>query len=111
MHVRMLQLTAKPGQVKELAQKLNDRALPLLKQQPGFIHALALTSNSDRDQFLGVTIWKTEQDANNWVNGKAREVIDSVAKPLIRQEPTIKSFTVEASTLEEIGMGRAAGNT
>ena len=109
MHARMLQLTVKPGQVKEVAKKLAEKALPLLKQQEGFVHAIAMTSERG-DQFCGISIWKTKQDADRWTSGKSQELLDTVIKPFLRQEPTILSFNVEASTIEEMGMGRAAGS-
>jgi hypothetical protein len=43
MHARLMQAKAKPGQVKEFVKALVERGLPILKQQPGFIDALALT--------------------------------------------------------------------
>jgi hypothetical protein len=39
----LMQAKAKPGQVKEFVKALVERGLPILKQQPGFIDALALT--------------------------------------------------------------------
>ena len=66
MHARMLQMTAQRGQVKELDSKLRDKGLPMLRQQPGFVDALGFTSDSEHDQFIGISLWKSKEDAEKW---------------------------------------------
>jgi len=110
MHARMIQLTSKPGQIKECAKTVVERALPILRQQPGFIDAVALTSDTENDQFVGLSIWKSKEDADRYTSGPARQFLESV-KPLLQQEPEFRSFKVEASTMHNIGIGRAASST
>jgi len=110
MHARMLQITTKPGQFKEFVTTMVERGLPLLKQQPGFVDAMALSSDMDRDQFVGVTIWKSKEDAENYINGKGRQLLESI-KPFLQQEPTFRTFNLEASTIHNIGIGRAASSS
>ena len=107
MHARMIQATAKPGQLKELVKTLVDRSLPVLKQQPGFVDSVALTSDTERDQFVGITIWKNKEDADKYTNGQARQVLDTI-RPLLQQEPAFHTFNLEASTIHNVGIGRAA---
>jgi quinol monooxygenase YgiN len=108
MHARMIQLTAKPGQLKECIKALVDRGLPLLKQQSGFVDAVALTSETERDQLVGLTIWKSKEDAEKYANGtQGRQVLESL-RPLLQHEPTIRTFNLEASTVHNIGIGRGA---
>jgi quinol monooxygenase YgiN len=107
MHARMIQATAKPGQLKEFTKTLIDRGLPLLKQQQGFVDAIALISDTERDQFVGITIWKSREDAERYSNGQGRQIVDSV-KPLLQQEPTFRTFNLEASTSHNVGVAHAA---
>ncbi len=107
MHARMIQATAKPGQLKELVKTLVDRSLPILKQQQGFVDSVALTSDTDRDLFVGISIWKNKEDADRYTNGQARQILDSI-KPLLQHEPTFHTFNLEASTIHNVGIGRAA---
>ncbi len=107
MHARMIQATTKPGQLKEVVKTMVDRNLSILKQQPGFVDSLALTSETDRDLFVGISIWKSKEDAERYTNGQARQILDSI-KPLLQHEPTFHTLNVEASTIHNIGVGRAA---
>jgi quinol monooxygenase YgiN len=107
MHARLIQVTTKPGQLKEFAKTMVERSLPILKQQPGFVDAFALVSDTERDQFVGISIWKSKEDAERYSNGQARQILDSV-KPLLQQEPTIRTFNLEASTVHNIGLARVA---
>jgi quinol monooxygenase YgiN len=109
MYARMIQVTAKPGQVKRCIDALVDRGLPVLKQQSGFVDALALTSETERDTFVGVTIWKSKEDAEKYVNGQGRQVLESI-RPLIQKEPVFSGFNLEASTMHNVGIARAASS-
>ena len=109
MYARMIQLTAKSGQGKELAKVMQERALPILRQQPGFVDALALNSDTEPNQFVGITIWKSKEDADKYLGGQARQVLESI-KPLLEGEPTFRTFNVEASVTLSFGVGRAAAS-
>ena len=107
MYARLIQVTAKPGQLRECLSTLVDRGLPVLRQQQGFVDAFALTSDTERDKLVGITIWKSKDDAEKYGNGQGRQVIDSL-RPLVQQEPTFGSFNLEVSTTHNIGLARAA---
>ena len=110
MYARMIQLTAKAGQLKDCIKAMVEQGLPLLKQQPGFVDAVALTSDTERDQFVGLTIWKSKEDADKYLGGQARQVLESI-KPLLDGEPIFRTFNVEASVSLSVGVGRAASSS
>jgi quinol monooxygenase YgiN len=110
MYARMVQLTAKPGQVKELSKVQQERVLPILRQQAGFVDAIALISDAERDQFVGISIWKSKEDADKYVAGQVPQILQSL-KSLLQNDPTVRTFNVEASTSHNIGIGRAASST
>jgi quinol monooxygenase YgiN len=110
MYARMIQLTAKSGQGKDLSKVMQERALPLLKQQPGFVDALALHSDTAPDQFVGITIWKSKEDADKYLGGQAGQVLESI-KPLLDGEPAFRTFNVAASVSLSVGVGRAASSS
>jgi quinol monooxygenase YgiN len=107
MYARMIQLTAKAGQEEGLSKVMKERALPILKQQPGFVDALALTSDTEPNQFVGITVWKSKEDADKYMSGQARQVLESI-KPLLVAEPIFRTFNVEASIALSLGVDRAA---
>ena len=95
MYARMVQLTVKSGQGKDLTRAMQERTLPILKQQPGFVDALALNSDTEAKQFVAITIWKSKEDADNYVSGAAQQILEAI-KPLLEGEPTFRTFNVEA---------------
>jgi quinol monooxygenase YgiN len=109
MHARLIQVTTKPGHLKDCIKSLVEQGIPILKQQPGFVDAVGLTSDTERDQFVGLTIWKTKEDAERYANSQARQVLDSI-KPFLQQEPTFRTFNLEASAIHNIGIGRATSS-
>lgn len=109
MYARITQFNAKPGEGANLSQAMRERGLPMLKQQPGLIDTLALSSDTDPNQFVGVTIWKSKEDAERFLAGAAQQMLQSV-RPLLQSEPNIRGFDVQASTMHDVGMGRAASS-
>ena len=110
MIARMVQVTTKPGQLQEFVKTMAERNLPILKQQRGFVDAVVLTSDTQRDQFVGIAIWKSKKDAEEYANGQGRQVLEAM-RPLLEKMPTIRTFNVAASTAYDIGIGRAASST
>jgi hypothetical protein len=50
MFTRTVEVTTKPGKAKELSNTINDRVLPILKKQTGFVDETVLASNTDPDR-------------------------------------------------------------
>jgi heme-degrading monooxygenase HmoA len=110
MHARMIQVTTKPGQIKDCTKAMFVQGLPLLRQQPGFVDSLILSSDTDRDHFVGVTFWRSKEDAETYVNGQARQELDAI-KPFLQNEPKFCTFNLEASTMHRVGLARAASSS
>lgn len=110
MYARMVQLTAKPGQITEINKVQQERVLPILRQQAGFVDAIALVSDVESNQFVGISIWKSKDEADKYVAGQAPQILQSL-KPLLQGDPIVRTFNVEVSTSHNIGIGRAASST
>jgi len=100
MFARMIQLVAKPGRGKELQKTLLERSVRVLKEQPGFVDEIALVPETDQDQFVGISIWKSKSDADKFTHGQGEQLMEFY-KPLLQTEPTFRSFNVENSTILE----------
>jgi|SRR6516225_11999056 quinol monooxygenase YgiN len=111
MFARIAQLTAKPGQASNLSQAARDHLIPMLKQQPGFIDTLGLNSDTDPNQLVGVTLWKSKEDAERALASQQGQQFLQSIRPLIQGEPVFRTFTVETSTMHNIGIARAASTT
>jgi quinol monooxygenase YgiN len=110
MVARIVQVTTKPGQLEEFVKTMAERNLPILKQQPGFVDAVVLTSDTQHDQLVGIAIWKSKKDAEKYANGQGRQVLEAM-RPLLQKTPTIRTFNLAASTAYNIGIGHAASST
>src|ERR1700724_1735653 len=99
MFARMIQLAAKTGRGRELTKAMTERSLTVLKQQPGFVEAIALTPETEQDQFVGISIWNSKADADRFMQGQSQQLLESY-KPLLQEEPRFRSFNVEGSTTE-----------
>jgi heme-degrading monooxygenase HmoA len=106
MFAGMVQLAAKQGRGKELAKLMMERSLPVLKQQPGFVEAIALTPETDQDHVVGISIWNSKADADRFTQGQSQQLLEFY-KPLLQTEPTFRSFNVEG-TATEVASARAA---
>ena len=106
MFARMIQLAAKQGRGKELTRVMTERSLAVLKQQQGFVEAIALTPETEQDQIVGISIWNSKADADRFTQGQSRQLLESY-KPLLQGEPTYLSFNVEGS-ITEVASARAA---
>ena len=55
MFTRIVELTTKPGKDKQLSDTINDKILPILKKQKGFVDETVLISDKDNNRVLGLT--------------------------------------------------------
>jgi heme-degrading monooxygenase HmoA len=108
MFARLTQFTAKPGQASNVKQAARDSLIPMLKQQPGFIDTLGLNSDTDPNQFVRITLWKSKEDAEKALASQQEQQNLQSLKPLLQGEPVFRTFDVETSTMHNIGITRAA---
>jgi len=104
---RIIQITTKPGKREEFVKTMAERNLPVVKQQPGFVEAMVLTSETQRDELIGIAIWKNKKDAGTYASGPGREVLEAM-RPLLQEAPTIRTLNLAASTAHEVGIESAA---
>src|SRR5215469_14436339 len=95
----MIQLAAKEGRGKDLTKALTERSLAVLKQQSGFVEAIALIPETDQDHILGISIWNSKADADRFTQGQNQQLLESY-KPLLQEESKFRSFNVEGSVTE-----------
>jgi heme-degrading monooxygenase HmoA len=58
-----------PGKARELAKTIQEKILPIIEGQPGFVDEIVLVSNTERDQILALSFWKSQQDAERYTLG------------------------------------------
>ena len=107
MHTLIIEGTFKPGKKPEFITAWNKEILPTLKKQQGFVDEILLFGTEKPNLGVGLSFWKTKEDAERY----HREVFSKVAgsvEHLLNRAPTVRSFNVEAAETVRISAGKAS---
>ena len=107
MFTRVVELTSKPRKSRELSSLINDKIVPILKKQAGFVDEIVLVSDADSDRVLALSFWKTREDAERYQRGQYNSVRETL-QPVLETEPVVRTFEVHTSTGHKIASGKAA---
>jgi len=107
MFTRVVELTSKSGKSKELATAIDEKAVPILKKQRGFVDEMVLVSDAEPDRILGISFWNTKEDAEKYHREQFPKIHDSV-RHLLETDPLVRTFDVHTSTTHRIQAGKAA---
>ena len=107
MFTRIVELTAKPGKNKQLADTIDEQVLPILKKQKGFVDETVLVSDKEDNRVLSLSFWKTKEDAEEYQRAEYQKIKEMV-QHLLEAEPMIRTFDVHSSTTHRIAAGKAA---
>jgi heme-degrading monooxygenase HmoA len=107
MFTRIVELTTKPGKNKQLSETINNKVLPILKKQEGFVDEIVLVSVKEDNRVLSLSFWNTKEDAEEYHRALYQKVKEMV-QHLLEAEPMIRTFDVHTSTTHRIAAGNAA---
>ena len=107
MFARVVELTSKPRKSRELSSLINDKIVPILKKQAGFVDEIVLVSDADSDRVLALSFWKTREDAERYQREQYNSVRETM-QSVLETEPVVRTFEVHTSTGHKIAAGKAA---
>lgn len=107
MFTRVVEVTTKNGKAKEVCKTIQEKALPILKSQNGFVDEITLVSTNNPNRVLALSFWKTHEDAQHYHNQQYTNVTNLIRNHL-EGEPKVETFDLESSTIHKIAAGRAA---
>src|ERR1700676_5470202 len=107
MFTRVVEVSTTPGKSHELANRISERALPLLRQQAGFIDETVLTSETEPNRVMALSFWKTKEDAERYQREQFAKVTEILSHHL-ESAPAVRTFNVHTSTPHRIAAGKAA---
>ena len=107
MFTRIVEVTAKSGKAKELSNTINDKVLPILKKQTGFVDETVLSADTEPNRILAISFWNTRQDAERYQKEQYPAVHEMV-RHLLETEPAVRIFNVDSSTTHKIVASKAA---
>ena len=107
MYTRVVELTTKSGKARELCNTIDDKILPILKKQVGFVDESVMISDTEPNRVLALSFWNTREDAQRY----EREQFDTVQKivqDLLETAPLVRTFDIHTSTAHKVAAERAA---
>jgi heme-degrading monooxygenase HmoA len=107
MFTRVVEVTTKPGKARELTTIINDKVLPILKKQVGFVDETVLVSDTEPDRGLAISFWNTKEDAERYHKDQYA-AIHEMMRPLLDADPVVRTFNVDSSTTHKIAATKAA---
>ena len=107
MFTRTVEVTTKSGKARELATIINDKVLPILKKQAGFVDETVLVSDAESNRILALSFWNSKEDAERY-HREQYPAIHEMVRHLLEAEPVIQTFNVDSSTTHKIATGKAA---
>jgi quinol monooxygenase YgiN len=106
MFTRIVECYVKPEKIGDFNQIMQNRILPVLQAQAGFVDLIALSSEDEPERMVALSIWNSRDDAERYHRAHYQEIVGSM-RPVLQDEPSIELYNVEASTAHRI-MGKAA---
>ena len=107
MFTRVVELISESGKAKELANTINEKVVPILKKQRGFVDETVLVSDTEPTRVLGLSFWNSKEDAERY-HQEQYPKIHEMLKLLLETEPNIRTFDFHTSTTHRIVAGKAA---
>ena len=107
MFTRVVELTTKSGTARELTTLINDKVLPILKKQAGFVDETLLVSDTEPNRVLAISFWNTREDAERYQEEQYPAIHEMIGH-LLETEPLVRTFNVASSTTHKITASKAA---
>jgi len=107
MYTLIIEGTLQPGKKSEFMNHWNKEIFPNLKKQQGFVDEVLLFGSQDPNLGVGLSFWKTKEDAEHYHREVFPKLVGSV-QPIMNGAPTVRSFNVEAAETFQIRAGKAA---
>ena len=107
MYTRVVEITSKSGKARELCNMIEEKIVPVLKKQAGFVDETVLVSDAEPNRVVGLSFWNRKEDADRYHREQYPQ-IHEMLKHLLETDPNIRTFDVESSTTHRIAARKAA---
>lgn len=107
MFSRVVAVRTKEGKARQLAKTIEEKILPILESQTGFVDEVVLLSDTEPDQILALSFWKNPEDAERYTHEQFPRVNELIAH-LIESAPVSRTFIVDAFSSHGVVAGEKA---
>lgn len=94
-YIRNVTFQIKPGKSAEFTKIVTDEILPVMKQQPGFKHELAI---SNATSAVGLSVWQDKPSAEKYHTATFPSVLQKLS-PVIEGTPRVENYELAVTTL------------
>jgi len=122
MFMRLLQLKLNPDYIEEFKNFYDNTVLQRLQKMPGCIFAGLIKSGPENTEFISLTFWETQQNAEEYEKSEVFNGLINQARPFlsesnewkiqlsdkmeleykpVTEEPVVKKYSVEAQKKED----------
>jgi hypothetical protein len=81
MYTRVVELTTKPGKARVLCATIDEKILPILQKQAGFVDETVLASDTESNRVLALSFWNAKEDAERYHREQYPKINDAFAPP------------------------------
>jgi heme-degrading monooxygenase HmoA len=107
MFSRVIAVRTKEGKARQLAKTIQEKILPILESQTGFVDEIILISDTEPDQILALSFWKNQEDAERYTHEQFPRVNELISH-LVQSAPVSRTFNVDAFSSHKISAGKTA---
>ena len=107
MFTRVVEVNTKNGKAKDVCKTIQEKILPILKSQNGFVDEVTLVSTSNPNRVLALSFWRTREDAQQYQSQQFQNVTNLIRSQL-EADPKIETYDLESSTVHQIAASKAA---
>jgi heme-degrading monooxygenase HmoA len=109
MLARIISATVQPAKISEFRTLLNNKLLPVVQSQPGFLENIeALDPNTG--QFSCTTLWKSREDIERYDNSVFPEIASKMS-PMLQGNPVVQTLPVENSSTQRVRAAAASASS
>ena len=107
MFSRVVAVRTKEGKARQLAKTIQEKILPILEGQPGFVDEVVLISDTELDQILALSFWNNQEDAERYTHEQFPRVNELISH-LVESAPVSRTFIVDAFSSHKVRAGKDA---
>jgi heme-degrading monooxygenase HmoA len=80
---------------------IDDKVMPILKRQTGFVDEIVIVSDAEPDHVLALSFWNTREDAQRYEREQF-ETVQKTIQHLMEAAPVVRTFNVHTSTAHKL---------
>jgi heme-degrading monooxygenase HmoA len=107
MFTRVVEVTSKSGKARELCNTIDDKVLPILRRQAGFVDETIIVSDTEPNRVLALSFWNTREDAQRY-HHEQFDTVQKTIQHLLETAPVVRTFDVHTSTAHKVVAEKAA---